>query len=123
MGSCSLATVSTAHSLVCSVDFSLPHICGPHSDLPNCRYFDNLSKEKNPNWVPAAGTGTMDPKKRMPRQQFVHHWEPKITAEKVKDQNQPEEIKQKKEPENNLNQNVEENIFPRKRRSDLRPAI
>merc|ERR1712029_576312 len=93
---------SAEHIVLFAPDFSMPHICGPHSDLPNCRYFDSLTKEKNPNWVPAAGTGTMDQKKRMPRQQFVQHWETKSTAEKVKVKNKPEENKQNKEPENTL---------------------
>ena len=64
----------------------MPHICGPHSNLPNCRYFDKLSSEQNPNWVPAAGTGTMDKQKRFPRPQNTNQWEPKSNIAQVNQQ-------------------------------------
>merc|ERR1712106_453703 len=135
----------------------MPHICGPHSNLPNCRYFDKLTSEQNPDWVPAAGTGTMDKQKRFPRPQMTHQWEPQSHSMHIDEQkkadgqmaeNRSDECTPKTEgykkhedvqipikivpavtaaSEGNwAGKNLQaegENIFPRKRRSDLKPQM
>eukprot|EP00092_Neocalanus_flemingeri_P102506 GFUD01131124.1.p1 GENE.GFUD01131124.1~~GFUD01131124.1.p1 ORF type:complete len:128 (+),score=30.21 GFUD01131124.1:34-417(+) len=70
----------------------MPHICGPHSNLPNCRYYDQYITEQNPNWVPAAGTGTMDKQKTFPRLQMNQRWEPKSNNEEPEKEKEPKEI-------------------------------
>eukprot|EP00092_Neocalanus_flemingeri_P000483 GFUD01000513.1.p1 GENE.GFUD01000513.1~~GFUD01000513.1.p1 ORF type:complete len:134 (+),score=43.46 GFUD01000513.1:58-459(+) len=133
----------------------MPHICGPHSNLPNCRYYDQYTTEQNPNWVPAAGTGTMDKQKKFPRLQMNQRWEPKSNNEEPEKEKEPKEIPIQIErgpavrqgDEDNWagkkksayirpqgsgqvegkiykqDQAPEENIFPRKRRSDLKPNM
>ena len=148
----------------------MPHICGPHSNLPNCRYYEQYNTEENPNWVPAAGTGTMDKQKRFPRPQMTQQWEPKSESANTDQQKMaygpsnndckredtaklPVPIPIEREPplrheskenwvgkkksfyiqpqrnspgEIKINKPVhaqEENIFPRKRRSDLKPQM
>ena len=149
----------------CDSKVIMPHICGPHSNLPNCRYYDRYNTEENPNWVQAAGTGTMDKQKRFPRPQMTQQWEPKSDSANTGPSNndckrddtaklpvsvpierepplrhdsQENWVGKKKsfyiQPQRNtpmqikINKPVqvlaqEENIFPRKRRSDLKPQM
>merc|ERR1711872_1108138 len=92
----------------------MPHICGPHSNLPNCRYNQQQQIARSPSetskvWVPI----------KIQRENQNQETDPNWARKKISSQVRPQTVRVATKPI----QSKEEDIFPRKRKSDLYPQM